>query len=52
MAKAAGDAGGGPEGEGSSDGYSSSDDDLPPIPRFQNRKVVMYAVTDSDSEDE
>lgn len=32
--------------------YSSSDDDLPPIPQIQNRKVVEYHVSDSDSSDD
>lgn len=39
--------------EGVSDGeYSSSEDDLPPIPRFNNRKIIEYQVSDSDSDEE
>lgn len=40
------------EGEGSEGEYSSSEDDLPPIPRFNNRKVIEYAVSDSDSDED
>lgn len=32
------------------DEYSSSEDDLPPIPKFNNRRVVEYEVSDSESE--
>lgn len=38
--------------EGSGGYYSSSDDDLPPIPKFNNRKVIEYEVSDSDSDEE
>lgn len=38
------------EGEGEEGGYSSSDDDLPPIARPQNRKVIVYEISDSDSD--
>ncbi len=31
---------------------SESDDDLPPIQRIQNRRVVEYEISESDSEDE
>lgn len=41
-------ASGGEEGGG----YYSSEDDLPPIPKFNNRKVIEYEVSDSDSDDE
>ena len=37
-------------GEGSASD-SSSEDDLPPIPRFNNRKVIVYEVSDTDSDD-
>ncbi len=40
------------EREGSEDSYSSSDDDLPPIVQIQNRRVVDYQVSDSESEEE
>lgn len=30
----------------------SSEDDLPPIPRFNNRKVIEYEVSDSDSDED
>lgn len=52
-AGAAGEAAGA-AAEGGGDGYASSsgsEDSLPPIPRFNNRKVIEYAVS-SDSEDE
>lgn len=29
---------------------SSSDDDLPPLPRIQNRRIVEYEVSDSESD--
>jgi hypothetical protein len=38
-------------GEGEESGYSS-EDGLPPIPRFNNRKVIEYAVSDTESDDE
>ena len=44
----AADVSGGEEGGG----YYSSEDDLPPIPKFNNRKVIEYEVSDSDSDDE
>jgi hypothetical protein len=32
--------------------YSSSDDDLPPIIKIQNRRVVDYQVSESESDEE
>ncbi|KAL4422874.1 hypothetical protein ABPG75_009071 [Micractinium tetrahymenae] len=49
---AAGEAPEHTEEEGSEGEYSSSEDDLPPIPRFNNRKVIEYAVSDSDSDED
>lgn len=40
------------EGNGSEDSYSSSDDDLPPIVKIQNRRVVAYQASESESDDE
>ena len=40
------------EGNGSEDSYSSSDDDLPPIVKIQNRRVVEYQASESESDDE
>lgn len=37
---------------GSKESYSSSDDDLPPIIKIQNRRVVDYQVSESESDDE
>ena len=34
------------------DSSSSSDDDLPPIQKFQNRRVIQYEVSESESEDD
>eukprot|EP00887_Chlorella_sp_A99_P007364 scaffold2.g7364.t1 len=34
------------------DSSSSSEDDLPPIERIQNRRVVHYEVSESESDDE
>ena len=31
---------------------SSSDDDLPPIVRIQNRRVIQYEISESESDDE
>lgn len=49
---AAGEAAGASGSEQGGGYYSSSDDDLPPIPKFNNRKVIEYEVSDSDSDDE
>ncbi|KAI3430572.1 hypothetical protein D9Q98_005165 [Chlorella vulgaris] len=38
-------------GEGSGSG-SSSEDDLPPIPRFHNRKIIEYEISESESDDD
>ena len=45
---AAGAGAGAPE---QGDQASDSEDDLPPIPRFNNRKVIVYEVSDTDSDD-
>lgn len=37
-------------GEGEESGYSS-EDSLPPIPRFNNRKIIEYEVSDTESDD-
>lgn len=37
---------------GPEESYSSSDDDLPPIVKIQNRRVVDYQLSETDSESE
>lgn len=49
---AAADGAGGAAGDEGGSYCSSSEDDLPPIPRFQNRKVIEYEVSDSDDDSE
>jgi Translation initiation factor 1A / IF-1 len=40
------------DNEGSENSYSSSDDDLPPIVKIQNRRIVDYQVSESESDEE